>query len=141
MRAAGQVEVALVDGADFDVGSEIVGVGKHPAGEALVFLEVAGQHDELGAEPAGPDGGHGGVDAKLAGLVGGRGDDAALLAADGHRLAAQPRIGRLLDRGEKGIGIKMDNRDQESFSSFVLVLVLEKNKIEDEDEGRRTRTN
>ena len=41
-------------------------------------------------------------------LVAGAGNDPALHPAHRHRLAAQTRIGRLLDRGKKGVGIEVD---------------------------------
>src|SRR5262249_30121161 len=101
---------ALVNGADLDVGREIVGVGKHEAGEEFVFFEVAGKDDELWAEATGHDGGHGRVNAKLASFVGGRGDDAAFFAADGNGVAAKAGVGGLLDGGEEGVGVEVNNR-------------------------------
>lgn len=105
----GEVGVAFIDRGDFDVGREVVGIGKHPLGEALVFFEIAGKDDEVGAEAPGAGGGHGGFDAESAGLVGGGGDDAAAFAADGDRPAAKPGIGSLFDGGVEGIGVQMDD--------------------------------
>ena len=105
----GQVEVALVNRGLLHVGGEVVRVAEHPVRELLVTLEVAGQQDELGTEPAGLHGGHGRVDAEPPGLVAGAGNDAALLTPNGHRLAAQLRVGRLLDGGEEGIRVEMND--------------------------------
>ena len=104
-----QVEIAFVNGADLDIGREIVGVGKHPPGEALVFFEVPGQNDQLRAELARPHRRHGSIDAHLPRLVGSGSDDAPLLAAHGDRLAPQARVRRLLHRGEEGVCIEMND--------------------------------
>ena len=104
-----QVEIALVNGTDFNIRREIVGVRKHPPGEALVFFEVPGQNDQLRAELARPRRRHGSIDAHPARLVGSGSDNAPLLAAHGNRLAAQARIRRLLHRGEEGVRIEMNN--------------------------------
>lgn len=108
LSRGGEIQIALVDRRDLDIGREIIGVAEHPLGEALVLLVVAWQDDELGAELPRPAGGHRGVDAELARLVRGGGDDPALLAAHRDRLPPQPGIGGLLHRGEEGVGIQMD---------------------------------
>ncbi len=105
----GEIEVTFVDGGLLDVRGEVVAVTEHPVGELFVAFEIAGEDDEFGAEFACPGGGHGGVNAELAGFVGGGGDDAAVFAADGDWFAAQPGIGGLLDGGEEGVGIQMDD--------------------------------
>ena len=113
LARARQVEIALVNGADLHVRREVVGVGKHQPGEELVFIEVARQQNQPGTQPARQGGGHRRVDAELARLIRGRGNDAALFAAHGNGFAAQPRVRRLLDRGEKGVGIQVHNRARE----------------------------
>ena len=52
-----EIEVAFVDGADFDVGGKIVGVSEHELREAFIFFEVAWDEDEIGAEAACSGGG------------------------------------------------------------------------------------
>ena len=106
---AAEVGVALVDRPDLDERREIVGVAEHEAREVLVFFEVARDNDEARAEPAGARNRHGGGDAVPAGLVGGRGHHPARRTAHGHGLPPQARVGRLLDRGEKGVGIEVED--------------------------------
>ena len=110
LARARQVEIALVNRADLHVRREVVGIGKHQPGEQLVFLEIARQENQPGTQPARQGGGHRRVNAELARLIRGRGDDAALFPAHGDGFAAQPRVRRLLHRGEKGVGIQMHNR-------------------------------
>ena len=50
---AGKIKVAFVDGADLDVGGEIVGISEHELREAFIFLEVAWNEDEIRAEASG----------------------------------------------------------------------------------------
>ena len=57
-KLAREVEVAFVDGADFDIGGKIVGVSEHELRKAFIFLKVAWDEDEIGAEAAGAGGGH-----------------------------------------------------------------------------------
>ena len=63
------------------------------------------------AETLGLEDGHGAVDADGARLVRTRGDHtaAAALAADDHRQAAQLGAPRLLDRGEKGVHVEVQD--------------------------------
>jgi len=103
----GQVKIALVNRSALHVRGEVVGIREHPFGKILIALVIPGQHDELRAELAGAGGGHGGVHPELPGLIGGRGDDAPALTADGDRLAAQTRVGRLFHGGEEGVGVEM----------------------------------
>ena len=105
----GEIEVTFVDRGLLDVRREVVTVAEHPVGELFVAFEIAGEDDEFGTELACPGGGHGGVNAELAGFVGGGGDDATAFTADGDRFAAQPRVGGLLDRGEECVRIQMNN--------------------------------
>ena len=65
------------------------------------------EHDELGADPAGLVERHGGRHAPRAGLVARGGDHAA---ADGHRPPAQARVDKLLDGGEEGIDVQVEDR-------------------------------
>src|SRR5262249_12508392 len=100
---AGQVEIALVNGADLDVRGEIVDVRKHEPGTKFLFYETTRQKDKPWAQTPRHNRGHGGVDAKFASFIGGGGNDAAFLAAHGHRFAAQPRVGRLFHRSKESI--------------------------------------
>ena len=105
----GEIEVTFVDRGLLDVRGEVVTVTEHPVRELFVAFEIAGENDEFRAELARPGGGHGGVNAELAGFVGGGGDDAAAFTADGDRFAAQPRVGGLLDGGKECIRIDMND--------------------------------
>src|SRR5262249_26287992 len=104
-----QIKVALVNRADFDVGREIVGVGKHEAREEFILLEVAGQEDEFRTKPPGYGAGHRGVNAELARFVRGRSDDAALFTADGDGFATQSGISGLFYGGEESVSVQMDD--------------------------------
>ena len=66
---------------------EVVGVAKHPVGKPLVPFVIPRHHDELGAQFARPRRGHGRINPKLPGFVGGRGDDAPAFTAHGDGLA------------------------------------------------------
>ena len=105
---AGQIEVAFINGSLLHIRREVVAVAEHPVGELLVTLEVAGQNDELRTKLSRPRGGHRREHAKLARFIRSGGDDAALLAANGHGLAAKMRVRRLLDGGKEGVGIEMN---------------------------------
>ena len=107
LTAGRKIEVAFVNRGLFHVRREIVAVAEHPAGELLVTLVIAGQHDQLGAELARPGRGHGREDAELARFVGGRRDDAAAFPADGDGFAPQPGVGGLLDRRKKSVRVQM----------------------------------
>jgi hypothetical protein len=91
-------------------------VTEHPIAELFVSFVISGQDNQLGAEFSGPHRRHGSITPELAGFIGRRGDDAALLPTDGNRLAAQVGVRRLLDRGEKGIRIQMNDGAHDSFT-------------------------
>ena len=107
--AGGQVKITFINGRLLDFRGEIVAVTEHPIGKLFVTLEIAGQHDEFGAELARPDRRHRRVNAEFPGLVGSRGDDAAAFAADGYGFAAQPDIGGLFHGREESIRIQMND--------------------------------
>src|SRR6185369_2606128 len=65
---AGQVKVTLVNRADLDVRCEIVRIGKHQSRKQLIFFKIARHHDESIAKSSCPYAGHGGVNAKFAGV-------------------------------------------------------------------------
>ena len=72
---------------------------------------MARDEDRLGAEPERGRGGHGRVNAELAGLVGGRGDDPAHLgpAPNDDRNADQRGIVQPLDRDEERVEVDVDD--------------------------------
>ena len=80
-------------------------------GDGFVGGEARGNEDEVRAALTGDAGGHGGVDAVLAGFVAGGGDDAPLLggAADGDRFATVLGEVTLLHGCEEGIHVDMDD--------------------------------
>jgi hypothetical protein len=109
--ATGDVEIGLVDGGDLDE----VGVGAeqpdHGVVHGRVSLHVDRQEHPRRAQAFGVDDGHGAVDAEDARFVGAGGDHAAsaALAADDHRQAAQFGTSRLLDRGEEGVHVEVQD--------------------------------
>ena len=106
-KLAREIEVAFVDGADFDVGGEIVGVSEHELREAFIFLEVAWDEDEIGAEAACAGGGHGGTHSAGAGFVAGGCNNATRCTADGDGFTAKPGVCGLFDRGVEGVGVEV----------------------------------
>src|ERR1043166_8652734 len=88
-------------------------------GELFIPLKISWHHDELRTELSRADCRHWGVNAELARLVRSRRDDPALLATNCDRLSAQLGISRLLDRGEEGVGVEVDDcTRQNHWSSF-----------------------
>ncbi len=77
--------------------------------ELLVEVELAPEEDQFRTELKGPPARHGTVDPVGAGLVARRADNAPGAAPDRHRAPAQTLVGRLLNRGKKGVRIKMGN--------------------------------
>ena len=106
-KLAREVEVAFVDGADFDIGGKIVGVSEHELRKAFIFLKVAWDEDEIGAEAAGAGGGHGGTDSAGAGFVAGGGNNATRCATDGDGFTAKPGVCGLLNGGVEGVGVEV----------------------------------
>ena len=74
---AGEVEVSLVDGGHFDEGGELEEDGVDAVGVFAVAVRVAVKEDGVGAELGGGAEGECGVDAELAGFVGGGRDHRA----------------------------------------------------------------
>jgi hypothetical protein len=111
--ASGHVEERLVERQRLDRGREAGEDREDSAALATVFPHVAGNEDGVRAETACLEGGHRGMDAEGACLVARRGDDAAgRPSADDHRAAAQRGVVALLDGGEEGvhIGVEEDAR-------------------------------
>ena len=106
-KLAREIEVAFVDGADFDVGGKIVGVSEHELREAFIFFEVAWDEDEIGAEAACSGGGHGSTDSAGAGFVAGGGNNATGCAADGDGFTTKPGVCGLFYGGVEGVGVEV----------------------------------
>ena len=106
-KLAREVEVAFVDGADFDIGGKIVGVSEHELREAFIFFEVAWDEDEIGAEAACSGGGHGSTDSAGAGFVAGGGNNATGCAADGDWFTTKPGVCGLFYGGVEGVGVEV----------------------------------
>ena len=82
-----------------------------PAAHLAVALVVAGEEHGVGAEPPGPAGGHGRVDAVGPGLVAGRGHHAPVAGpADDHRPARQARVAVDLDGHEERVHVHVQDR-------------------------------
>ena len=83
-------------------------------GDRGIVLHPHGQEDAVRAEPTGRDDRHGAMDAKGAGLIRRRRDDATALhaAADDDRLAPQLRPVALLDGRVEGVHVGMQDRQR-----------------------------
>ena len=104
----GNVEEGLVERDRLDDVGVFVEDFVNLFGNRLIDLHPSGDEDKVGAEPLRRNGGHGGVDAELARLIAGCGDDTSLVGvADGDRLAAQFGIVALFNGGVEGIHIDM----------------------------------
>jgi hypothetical protein len=108
---AGEIEVGFIDGDHFDDGGKLDEDGGDAVAPFGIFFVMAVEEDSVRAEAASGAERHGGVDAKLAGLVAGGGDDAALIgaAADDYRLAAQFRAVEEFDGNEEGIHVHVED--------------------------------
>ena len=96
------VEEGLLDRARLDERGEAAEDLEEPGGGSLVGLGAVAGHEHLRPAPADLAERHTGVDAEGPGLVGRARDD---LVRDDHRPPAQPRVVALLDRGEEGVGV------------------------------------
>ena len=87
-----------------------------------VGLHVDRQEDGVRAEPLGLDDGHGRAHAEGARLVGAGGDDPARAPApaDDDRQAAQLGAPRLLDRGEEGVHVDVEDGTAGGEHMFVV---------------------
>jgi hypothetical protein len=104
-----EIEVAFVDGADFDIGGEIVSVSEHELREAFIFFKVAWDEDEIGAEAAGAGGGHRGANSTGPGFVAGRGNNATGCATDRDWFTTKPGVCGLFNGGVKGVGVEVED--------------------------------
>src|ERR1051325_10882623 len=104
------VEVRLVEGARFDQRRVALEEGADLVRDGAVLFEIRRDEDAGRAEALRARGGHGGVDAELARLVGPGADHAPLARpADDHRLAAQRGVVALLHRRIECVHIDMDD--------------------------------
>jgi len=103
---AGEVEIEIVERGAFHGRREVHEDALDAAGEVGVVLVLSGDDDGLGAEAQRVAETHGCAHAAGLGIVAGAGDHAA---AHQHRLAAQTRVERLLDGGEEGVHVHVDD--------------------------------
>src|SRR5690606_20293767 len=111
VAAGADVKVGLVEGQGFDLVAVVVEDGAHAPGRLPVLLEAVGEDDEVGAQGQGGAGRHGGADTVAARLVVAGGDHAAPLrrAAHRHGAVAQGGVVAHFDRGEKAVGVAVDD--------------------------------
>ena len=84
--------------------------GEDLVGEFAVAGVADGDDDGVGTEAFGGGHGHGGAAAEGAGFVGGGGDDAArAVVADEDGLAAECGMIKLLDGGEEGVHVEVED--------------------------------
>ena len=107
----GNVEIGFVQGHGFHQVGEAVKDVHDLAGHFPVAVKAGADDDALGTLADGGGHGHGGADAKGAGLVGSGGDNAADLgaAADHDGLAPQFRVVQLLYGGVEGVQVGVDD--------------------------------
>src|SRR5208283_5261035 len=103
---SGEVEIEIVEGGGFDRGGEIVEHAADARGVFGVIFVAAGDEDGVGTDAARVADGHGGAHASGFGLVAGGSDDAA---AHEHGPAAEARVEHLLDGGEEGVHVHVDD--------------------------------
>src|SRR5690349_9089212 len=106
MRASGHVGERLVDRDALDVRCEVAQDADGRVAEALVFVKVSADKHEVRTELPRPSSRHTAVDAEGARFIRSGEHDSA---ADGDRLASQPRIEQLFDRRVEGVEISMKN--------------------------------
>ena len=110
-----EIEVALINGGQFNDGREVIGIRKHEVREALVFVEIARQHDEAWAKFTRLGSRHRRVDTELARLIAGGGDNASSLTTDSDRAASQLGVGGLLHGREKSVRIEVQDHSASPF--------------------------
>ena len=92
--------------------------------QALARLDVGGEawvdDLELGAQPLGPAPAHPTVDAERTRLVAGCHHDPG---SDDGRASAKARVVALLDRGEEGVGVGMQDRGLSRHRTYVRIAV------------------
>ena len=104
---AAHVEEGLVDRQALDQRAGVLEHLEHRLAGLAVGREPGLDREQPRAEPAGLRDPHGGADAEGLRLVAGRQHDAA---ADRDRPAPQPRVVALLDRGEEGVEVGVQDR-------------------------------
>ena len=104
---AGEVEERLVDRERLDQRRQRLHHRAHLAADADIFFHVRRDDDRLGAGFERLEHRHRRAHALDAGDVAGGRDDAALAAADDHRLVLQFRIVALFDRRIEGVAVDM----------------------------------
>src|SRR5688572_6458671 len=100
MGAPCYVGEGLVDGDALHGRREVAEYSDGGVAEALVFIEMSGDKDELGTELPRASSGHAAPYAEGPRLVRGRENDAT---ADRNGLTAQARVKQLFDRRVKGV--------------------------------------
>ena len=99
---AAQVGEDLVEAERLVLRGQVLDQGVEAPRVLLVAIEAAGQHDQVRAEPLGEDARHRAAHAVAAGLVAGRGDDAAVAgAAHGDGLAVSVGSSRISTEAKK----------------------------------------
>ena len=112
---AGQIEEGLVDRQRLDQRRQREHHLADLAADPRIFFHVGPDHSGVRAQPQRLEHRHGRSHPEGAGDVAGRGDDAALAAADDHRLGGKRRIVALLDRGVEGVAIDMGDGERAEF--------------------------
>ncbi len=104
------VEIGLVKRERLDQVRMLAHQCPDPPARLLVGIEARPDEEEVRAELAGLEGGHGRAHAEHPGLVAGREHDPARAGrAHRHRPAAQARVVALLDRGVEGVHVDVDD--------------------------------
>ena len=112
MQAPRDVEEGLVDRDALDIGRVVSEDLERLRGHLFVEFHVGTDEDRVGTLLIGGAGGHRGMDAELARLVGAGGDDAALVGSgsDDDGLAAPLGMVQKLDGREERVHIDMEDR-------------------------------
>jgi len=114
MQGPAHVEERFVNAHRLDVRGELLQDAEDRLRGLLIGVHSDGEIDGLGAASPGFADGHGTADAEAAGLVGAGGDHAPAspalgVGADHDGLPAQPWLIALLDRGEEGVHVEVDD--------------------------------
>jgi hypothetical protein len=106
MGASRDVGESLIDGDSLDERGEIIEHFDGGIAQPLVISEMAADKDQLRTQLARPPSRHAPADTEVLGFVRcGKHDP----AADSDRLTAQRWVNQLLDRGIKGIKVRMED--------------------------------
>src|ERR1700753_1982405 len=105
MSATGDVGKRLVNGNSLDERGEIIEHIDGGVAQTLVFFEMAADKNQVRTECTRLPSRHAAADSERPRFVRCREHHSA---ADGDRLAAQRRVEQLLDRGVKGVEVRME---------------------------------